>query len=217
MKLILALGTLLFTMMPQPIFAFSEKLVSVEVFVRDTNGAPLANEPIRIALSFSADTANRECLTDSTGRCQWEVESGIYELYWERWLDALSRQAAAENGLSTFGITVGDIPITYHFVLHSDNRIYFDAAPDAAIPDPIIPTEAMIFQHGRVEGQAEGVRFSAEITPTLSADTTQITTLETSSNPTTMWRILLFILVGLLIGGTLHLWSQQRVGGKRHA
>ncbi|MGB1249620.1 MAG: hypothetical protein ACPG8W_03240 [Candidatus Promineifilaceae bacterium] len=211
MRIVFALGTLLFMMMPQPVFSFSDGIVSLEIAVRDVHGAPLANEGVRIALPFETDVTNRTCVTDATGRCQWDVESGIYEVYWDRELDVFTQFASAENGLSTFGITVGDAPITYYFVLHTDDQLYFDAAPDATVPEPIIPTEAMLFKHEQVKVPSEGIEVSAETLPTTN------TSVEIPSSPTNIWHILSFILAGLLIGGGAHLWSQRHAGGKRDA
>ena len=174
----------------------------------------MAGEVIRIALSLSESSTFEPCITDATGVCSWGVEEGVYEVHWDRPMDALSVLTSAENGLNSFGVTVSDEPITYHFVLHTDNRIYFDDAPDAAIPEPIIPTMDTIHLHAPLESRVEEVEFSAENTPIAetaesSIETTQPTEV-VSGSP---WRILLLIIVGLFIGSGLHLWSQHRSGG----
>ena len=192
---------------------FADDVFPLEIHVRDADGNPLTGEPVRIALSLLENSTFEPCITDTTGSCRWEVGKGIYEVHWERPMDDLSVLTSAENGLNSFGVTVGDEPITYHFVLYTDSRIYFDAAPDAAIPEPIIPTIDTIHLHTPIESRGGEVEFSAENTPTPTVTPTKrpIETVHpTESDSSSPWHILLLIIIGLLIGGGLHLWSQQQ-------
>ena len=193
---------------------FADDVVPLEIHVRDAEGNSLAGEPIRIALSLSNSSTFEPCSSDANGSCRWDVGKGVYEVHWERSMDDLSVLTSAENGLSSFGVTVGNEPITYHFVLHTDSRIYFDAASDAAIPEPIIPTIDTIHLHAPIESGVEVVEFSAENTPTPIVEPTKQPVESKSRSP---WRILLLIIIGLFVGGGLHLWSQHRSGGKLNA
>ena len=195
---------------------FADDVVALEIRVRDAEGNPLAGETIRIALSLSERSGLDQCITDTTGTCHWELGKGIYEVHWDRPMDDLSILTSAENGLNSFGVTVGDEPIAYHFVLHTDSRIYFDAAPNAAIPEPIIPTINTIHLHAPLEIGVGKVEFSAEIALTPTAEPTKQlseTAQQPESDSDSPWRILLLIIIGLLVGGCLHLWSQRRNGG----
>ena len=142
---------------------------------------------------------------------------GVYEVHWDRPLDDLSLLTSAENGLNSFGVTVGTAPIAYHFVLHTDSRIYFDAAPDAALPEPIIPTIDTIHTHAPIASRVGEAAFSAENTPIPTAFPTDLPTeitQPTATNPSASWRIFLLIVVGLFVGGGLLLWSQRLSGGR---
>ena len=211
---IVGYALILLSLITSPLFA--EDFIPLEISVRDAEGNPLADETVRIALSLSESSTFEPCITDATGVCSWGVEEGVYEVHWDRPMDALSVLTSAENGLNSFGVTVSDEPITYHFVLHTDNRIYFDDAPDAAIPEPIIPTMDTIHLHAPLESWVEEVEFSAENIPTPTAETAESSTeaaqpIEVDSG--SPWRILLLITVGLFVGGGLHLWSQRLSGG----
>jgi len=214
------LGYLLFLLVIIAGPVFADDLIPLEIRVRDAEGNPLAGEIVRIALSLSENSTFEPCFTNATGICGWNVNKGVYEVHWDRPMDDLSVLTSAENGLNSFGITVGDKPIAYHFVLHTDSRIYFDAAPNAAIPEPIIPTASMIHTHTPIENWVGEAEFSAENTANTtqeSADPLAETSGETRTDTNPLWRILLLIFVGLLIGGGLHLWSQHQSGGSRHA
>ncbi|MAU00625.1 MAG: hypothetical protein CL608_26065 [Anaerolineaceae bacterium] len=130
-------------------------------------------------------------------------------MLFERPLDNISSLAVAEGGLRGLGITVGDQDIAYHFTFHSDGRVYFDAAPEAAVPSPIIPVGDVLH-----DGTAptptltvtrdEPVEETPMPEPTSAPDTAVRTTSGSS------WRLILFIAGGLVIGGGLHLWSRKK-------
>ncbi|MFZ1398056.1 MAG: hypothetical protein WAS33_14225, partial [Candidatus Promineifilaceae bacterium] len=113
--------------------------ISLTVQLRHSDGTAVTNEPISLARLPDEEPIAPTCLTDTSGRCTWPVGRGLYQLLFERPLDAITELALAEGGLRGFGVTVGDASIVYHFTFHSDGRVYFDAAPEAAVPSPVIP------------------------------------------------------------------------------
>ena len=149
------------------------------------------------------------CVTDSHGECTWTVGRGLYQVLFTRPLDNISALAVAEGGLRGLGITVGEDDIIYHFTFHSDGRVYFDAAPEEAVPSPIIPAGEAL--HGGAaptpalpavdDGPVEEMPTPE---PTITPDTAVRTT------PGSSWHLILFIAGGLTIGGGLHLWSRKR-------
>ena len=120
--------------------------VPLQVHLRYSDGTAVSGEPIR--LQRLPDGEETTCTTDKNGRCSWTVERGLYQVIFSQSLDPVSALAVAESGLDGFGLTVGDTPITYHFTFHHDAHVYFDAAPEAAVPEPIIPTADSL--HGGV-------------------------------------------------------------------
>jgi hypothetical protein len=150
-----------------------------------------------------------KCTTDANGECAWIVGRGLYQVLFTRPLDDISALAVAEGGLRGFGVTVGDTSITYYFTFHSDGRVYFDAAPEAAVPSPIIPVGDVL--HG---GTAPTPTMTViedepvEETPTPEPTSTPDTSARTTSG--SLWHLVLFITSGLVIGSGLHLWSRKR-------
>ena len=188
----------------------AQNTVELDIHLRDAEGQPLANEPIRIAEPFAPSSSYAVCLTNAEGMCRWGVTQGVYEVHWGQTLDALSQVASAENGLQSIGITVGQTPITYHFVLHNNDHIYFDAASASSVPQPIIPSQETLFTHG--------VDRSVESTTTMPlSEPVVVSEVEVSSTSSNGWHLLLFVALGLCIGGSLHYWSRQHIGGQPDA
>lgn len=148
------------------------------------------------------------CVTDQDGKCVWQVRRGLYQVLFTRPLDDISALAVAEGGLRGLGLTVGEQDIVYHFTFHSDGRVYFDAAPEAAVPSPIIPMADAL--HG---GTAPTPALPAIDEPVGETPTPEPTSTPDSAVRTTLggsWHLILFIGSGLVIGGGLHLWSRKQ-------
>jgi len=201
--------------------------IPLQIQLRYSDGSAVSGEPI--TLQRLPDLQETTCTTDANGRCSWSVARGLYQVIFSQPLDAISSLAVAEGGLDGFGLTVGDRPITYDFTFHHDDHVYFDAAPEAAVPDPIIPTDDSL--HGGVVltavpsmtvGMAAVTPLSEEGEPLadtqlvaapdgmVSTSTGQVdgTPITQQTNP--FWRLLLVVILGLALGGGLHLWSRQR-------
>ena len=118
----------------------AQREVPLTVSLRDSAGTPIVGERV-VLEQFPAGTAV-SCTSDAQGLCAWMVTPGLYQLLFARSLDEITAVAVAEGGLRGLGITVGETPITYSFTFHSDGHVYFDAAPTAAQPQPIIPATA---------------------------------------------------------------------------
>ena len=149
------------------------------------------------------------CITDTYGECTWTVGRGLYQVLFTRPLDDISTLAVAEGGLRGLGITVGDEDITYHFTFHSDGRVYFDAASEAAVPSPIIPEGEAL--HGGTAPTPVLTVVNDELveeTPTPEPTSTPDTTARSASGGS--WRLILFIGGGLVIGGSFHWWTRKR-------
>jgi hypothetical protein len=156
------------------------------------------------------------CLTDAVGRCTWHINRGLYQVLFERPLDDISTLALAEGGLRGLGITVGDEDIIYHFTFHSDGRVYFDAAPDAAIPSAIMPV-GDVLQGGikptLTPPPSTSLRTESGLGESMPETSTPEPTVEpeTAVEPTSSssWHLILFIGGGLVIGGGLHLLRRR--------
>lgn len=196
--------------------AVEDKPVRVTILIRNTTGRPVANEHVRIMRFPEATDALSSCTTGQDGRCEWTLANGVYEVSWNRPLDTWSRVASAENGLHSFGITVGSDPITYHFVLHNDQHIYFDAAPTASLPEPWIPTVDTLFLHEPLDIARTKIGEDTAIVEALPSESVVISEIEVTSSNGHRMRIVLFIELGMLIGLTLYLWSHPS-GGISHA
>ena len=143
------------------------------------------------------------------------LTQGLYEVSWEYTLDMLSQVASAENGLHNFGITVGNQPITYHFTLYNDQHIYFDAAPAAPLPDPLIPTVENLFLHEPL--MVERTKMGKDVlVDVLSSESTVISKVEVISPHSDIEQTVLLIEVGMLMSLTLLLWWRS-FGGISHA
>jgi hypothetical protein len=184
-------------------------LVPVTIQVRYMDGSSF-NLPIQIR----SDDGQllQTCNPDRLGRCTVSLSRGLYLIEpTGTQLDPLSAAAAAEIGGRWLAITVGDNEIEYSFVI-DENAVYFDAAPNAARPRPIRPTQVDIDTHfapedaadsSSAENVATGATDSAEDTP--STDLTQ----SAQPSPTsTLLRGLLFFVTLTL--GTVAVWWLTR-------
>ena len=209
---------LLFTWMHAAHAQESEKL-ALQIRLRAGDGAAISGEPVSLQRMPAEDNPVLDCITDANGSCAWQVERGLYQLLLERPLDNVSALALAEGGLRGFGLTVGDMPISYHFTLHTDSRVYFDAAPDAAMPRPYMP-ELHELHDGTLEVTVEPT--AVPLTPTTTMEAVEVAASDETSPPAgragsaapdSSWQILLFISLGLVIGGGLHLfWPRSDAG-----
>lgn len=181
----------------------------LQIRLRYSDGTAVAGETVVLQRLPEEEPVSPECETDTQGECTWYVGRGLYQALFERPLDDISALAVAEGGLRGLGVTVGDEDITYHFTFHSDGRVYFDAAPEAAVPSPIIPAGEML--HGGIAPTPVLPVVDDELveeTPTPEPATIPDTAVDTTSGSS--WRLILFITGGLVIGGSLHLWSRKK-------
>jgi hypothetical protein len=198
------------------ISAQADETVRLEIRLRDAGGTAVTGEPV--ILERLPEEEPMPCLTDDSGACAWQVGRGLYQVLFTRPLDQVSALALAEGGLRGFGVTVGSEDITYHFTFHSDGHAYFDGAPDAAVPAPLIP--AFDALHGGVAPTPVLPVMRTDATPMPlpagSSDTAPSIGSGLAVAPSTgqTYRLLLFIALGLAGGGGLHAWS--RLKGKGH-
>ena len=104
-------------------------------------------------------------------------------------------------------------------MLHSDDRLYFDTAPDSERPQPFIPTL------DNTHGVAESTAVPDVITITTNAEaaappqidetpwsvtSTAVTSEGGRATNGQVWLLLGYIGLGLLIGGSLHLWTRRK-------
>ena len=186
--------------------------VSLTVQLRHSDGTAVIGEPVSLARLPDEEPVTLTCLTDISGRCTWQVGRGLYQLLFERPLDDISSLAVAEGGLRGFGVTVGDSNIAYHFTFHSDGRVYFDAAPEATLPQPVIPEGAPLQGGVRPTPPPSPEPIEGIATTATPAATRDGMPDAGDENPATesSWQLLLFISGGLIAGGGLHLWSRKR-------
>lgn len=202
--------------------------VSLTVQLRAADGAAVVGEMVTLQQLPEGVNVAPVCTTDALGVCTWYVERGLYQALFARPLDEVSALALAEGGLRGFGLTVGEEEITYHFTLHSDGRVYFDAAPDAAIPVPIIPTAEHL--HGGAQGaatpQATGTSPATKEAALVASDemdaddgavedSAPVVQADESKSSAGAWRFLALAATGLIAGSGLHWWAQRR--GRRRA
>jgi len=183
--------------------------VRLQIGLRHSDGAAAVGETVILQRLPEEEPVAPECETDAYGICVWTVSRGLYQVLFARPLDDLSAQAVAEGGLRGLGITVGDEAITYYFTFHSDGHVYFDAAPEAAAPVPIIPAAGALHHDviptpilPTVTVEQVAIIANVSLTPT-----PPVAEKAKASNP---WRAVLFIGGGLVIGSGLHLWTRQR-------
>lgn len=191
--------------------------VRLEIRLRDGAGAPVAGESVTLQRLPEEADVQPACVTGAAGSCVWQVRRGLYQLLFARPLDDVSALALAEGGLRGFGLTVGEADVTYHFTLQADGRIYFDAAPEAAIPAAIIPsfdslqggaapTPAITFTDAAPTAMIELAPVVETAVPSAAPDFAG----ETAVTGPSSWRILLALGLGLALGGGLHLYSRRQ-------
>ena len=188
--------------------------LELRIRLRASDGTAVAGETVILERLPDEDLIDPDCLTDANGECSWLVGRGLYQVLFTRPLDNISELAVAEGGLRGFGVTVGDSPITYHFTFHGDGRVYFDAAPEAAVPSPIIPVGETL-HGGAAPTPVPTSEQRIDITPTRLPEQADAEKPDVNSTSGSPWRFLLFIGGGLMIGGGLHLWSRKRQSPKR--
>jgi hypothetical protein len=189
------------------VLAQDETTVPLRIRLRASDGSAVVAELLVLERLPDEEVVEPVCLTGTTGQCTWYVEPGLYQLLFTRPLDEISALAVAEGGLRGLGLTVGQTAVTYHFTFHSDDHVYFDAAPDATVPEPVIPAET--HQHG--PGAAVTPPVDSAETATSRPNSVAITTTEISAETTGQaWRPLVYIILGLLLGSGLHLLQRLR-------
>lgn len=181
----------------------------LQIRLRASDGAAVAGETIILERLPEEKPILPECTTDVHGECTWYVGRGLYQVLFERPLDDISALAVAEGGLRGLGVTVGDEDIAYHFTFHSDGRVYFDAAPEAAVPSPIIPV-GDVLHGGTAPTPTLAVTRDEPVEETATPEPTSIPDKAARMTSGNSWRLILFIGGGLVIGGGLHLWSRKR-------
>lgn len=201
--------------------------VALSIHLRVADGSPVAGEPVTLQRLPDEEPILPACTTDAQGTCTWYVGRGLYQVLFERPLDEVSALALAEGGLHGFGLTVGEAPIAYHFTLHNDGHVYFDAAPEAASPAPIIPTLDLL--HGGVEPTPSFAE-TLEPEPTdgqvveqlpLDSDVVDednVTQPPAKNNETSSrqgWRLVLLVGLGLVIGGGVYLLRHRPEWGRK--
>lgn len=182
----------------------------LQIRLRASDGMAVVGETVILQRLPEEEPITPECETDSNGECVWYVGRGLYQVLFERPLDDISALAVAEGGLRGLGVTVGDEDITYHFTFHSDGRVYFDAAPEAAVPSPIIPAGEAL--HGGIAPTPVLPVVDDELVKETTPTSEPTSVPDTAAGPTSgsSWHLVLFIGGGLVIGGGLHLWSRKR-------
>ena len=188
----------------QPLLAQETGFVSLTIQLRDSDGLAVAGEPMVLQRLPDAEPTLPPCRTDSKGRCSWSVTPGLYQLQFDRPLDEVSALALAEGGLSGLGISVGETPVIYHLTFHHDGRVYFDAAPEADIPQPIIPTGQML--HGGVP-QPTPPSADEALVPAMAPTATAAPSTAPAAKEETPWHLLLYVGGGILVGLTLYLFT----------
>lgn len=188
----------------------TDNLVALQLWLRDDTGAPVSGAIVQLQRFPEDEPTLPDCRSDAQGQCAWRVPPGLYQVRFDRPLDPVSAAAVAEGGLEGLGLTVGERDITYHFVFPADNHVYFDAAPAAAIPAPIIPAWDDLY-HDALPTATPSPSTTPVIAPTImptiplpATDTTRPTT------PDSPWRLLLFIGLGVALGSGLHYRSRRR-------
>ena len=212
-------------MMAHP--AQAQQTVRLEIRLRDSGGTAVSGETVTLQRLPEEMPVLPNCTTGTDGVCIWYVTRGLYQVLFTQPLDDVSALALAEGGLRGFGITVGDEPITYHFTLQRDDHVYFDAAPEAVIPVPIVPSHDSL--HGGTAATpaimltpAEQSTSVIELVPVeettapttiIPAETDGETAVDSTSSP--VWHLLVYIGLGLLFGGAVYAWPKSTRRGSR--
>jgi hypothetical protein len=194
----------------------------LRLYLRHSDGTAVTGEPI--ILERLPQELPMPCETDALGVCTWTVGRGLYQALFDRPLDQISALSLAEGGLRGFGVTVGEADIAYHFTYQPDGRAYFDGAPEAAVPVPIIPSfdslqggaaptpnVLSLLGVGEAIDEAETAG-TARPTPTKIEAGMATTGAEDGVTTTTAagWQLVVLVGLGLLLGTGLHLLQTQR-------
>lgn len=181
----------------------------LQIRLRASDGTAVVGETVILERLPEEEPILPQCTTDAHGECTWYAGRGLYQVLFTRPLDDILALAVAEGGLRGLGITVGDEDITYHFTFHSDGRVYFDAAPEEAVPSPIIPAGEAL--HGGIAPTpALPVVDDEWVEETPTPELTSIPDTAARTTSGSSWQLILFIGGGLVIGGGLHLWSRKK-------
>lgn len=205
---------------------------TVTIRLRAANGDPMVGETVALWRPFPIDEPiPPTCRTNESGTCTWTVGRGLYAVVFENLeLDEISALSVGEAGLFGLGLTVGDHDITYHFTVANENKIYFDAAPDSPIPQPIIPTMEDVSEHwygGSAGPNATTTAREDQPTPTPTAEAAATThstddgdslsgvggTLEKTWTVEKYWprvRLMLLIIAAIGFGYAGHRWQRRR-------
>jgi hypothetical protein len=194
--------------------------VPLHIRLRAADGSAVVGERVILERFPDEEAISPDCITNATGQCTWYVEPGLYQLLFSRPLDEISALAVAEGGLRGLGLTVGRTAVTYHFTFHSDAYVYFDAAPDAAVPEPVIPAET--HQHGAAVTRPVDTAVTSDhhTTPTATSlpASVVVTTMQGSESATGQpWLPLVYIFLGLLLGSGLHVLQRYSSSLRRQA
>lgn len=177
--------------------------IPVTVRLRTVDGSPIPQEQVQ--LIHIPDGTVQTGVTNSDGRARFFLERGIYEVHFSTALDAVSRLAVSEAGLSSFGVTVGNTAIEYSFVLNTDRHVYFDQTPDSESASPIIPTlEELHFHYGALPPTATP-QIATFATSTRQVDSTIHTEESEPTPPQKPWPLFAFA-GGLLV--TYEVWQR---------
>ena len=218
-----------FPMLVHPVQA--QQAVRLEIRLRDGGGTAVSGEVVTLQRLPEETPILPNCTTGADGVCIWHVERGLYQILFTRPLDEISTLELAESGLRGFGITVGDDAITYHFTLQSNRQIYFDAAPESILPVPIVPTFAAheettptpvielttpeptaAIELVPVEETAPSAG-SGQAVPMTLPDQVGETAVNDTANPG--WQLLVYIAIGLMLGGAIYAWPKAARRGSR--
>ncbi|MBK8989486.1 MAG: hypothetical protein IPM39_26090 [Chloroflexi bacterium] len=194
--------------------AQGETTVQLTIRLRDSNGRALAGEVVKLArlpeetaVACTTDPQGQCAWPVTPGLYQFLFarplddisaailgESGLHGL---GVMVGGAPNGAAPNGETPNGETPngetpnGETPIpvpltlTYHFTFHSDDRVYFDMAPDSPLPVPKIPTAEEAHGHG--DGH-EGDHADEQIPPVVPVTTAVFAAAApiTTTQPTTV-------------------------------
>lgn len=183
--------------------------VRLQLRLRESAGAPVVGTVVQIQRMPDGLPALSDCQSNAQGLCTWQVSPGLYQVSFDRPLDPVTAAAVAEGGLTGLGLTVGQEDITYHFVFSPDSHVYFDSAPAATVPVPIIPTWDEL--HSDVlpvttDSHSEPGAKTPRPTATLYPDDAVAPDKEDAH---ASWRLLLFIGLGVALGSGLYYRSRR--------
>ncbi|MCC6602876.1 MAG: hypothetical protein IT327_06680 [Anaerolineae bacterium] len=196
----------------QLVSAQAVEAVSLTIQLRHSDGTAVVGETVALERPPEAEPILPNCVTDESGLCHWQVGRGMYQLHFSRPLDEISALALAEGGLNGLGITVGDTAVSYHFTFHSDGRVYFDAAPEAVVPQPVLPV-GELWHGGILPTLTPTVETAPPETTVLTPPTEDSAAAAAKIIPTapeTEWRLLGYIGGGLLLSVMVHLCKERR-------